>query len=295
MTGAALSRQCRRMANTLHAEIAAHVLASLRGRGAEPGEPVSDQAVARELGVSRTPVRAVFERLAADGVLERAHPRGWQVAALPNPGEPPSAAAEPGLYARILNDRVRGALGAEVFESDLMARYGGARGAVKRALERLAADGLVERRRGHGWRFVEAIASAEALMESYGFRELLECGALLRPEWRDDPAERAALTERHRAVMACPPGALDPSEWFETNRRFHDYIATGAGNRFVARALAQQNQLRRLWEYAEFSGLTAERIRQSCAEHLAILEAIGEDDREWAAAILRRHLRQAAR
>lgn len=283
------------MSNPLHAEIAAHVLASLRGRGAAPGDPVSDQAVARELGVSRTPVRAAFERLAGEGVLERGKPRGWRVAGLPE--RVPDAPAPPDaqLYALILRDRIGGTLGAEVFESDLMARYGDARGAVKRALERLAADGLVERRRGHGWRFVEAIASDDALSESYVFRELLECGALTRPEWRDDAEERAALTARHREVMATDPGALDPADWFETNRRFHEYIASGAGNRFIARALAQQNQLRRLWEYAEFTGLTGGRIRQSCAEHLAILDAIGEGDREWAAALLARHLRQAAR
>lgn len=282
------------MSNPLHAEIAAHVLTSLKAQGAQPGDIVSDAAVARELGVSRTPVRAAFERLAADGVLAQRRPRGWQVAGLPEtPPEPP--APERQLYGRLLRDRAAGALEAEVFESDLITRYGASRGEVKRALERLAAEGLVARRRGHGWRFVEAIASDEALKESYVFREMLECGALLRPEWRDDAAERAALTDRHRAIMALEPEMLDPNQWFETNRRFHEYIAAGADNRFVARALAQQNQLRRLWEYAEFTGLTGARIRQSCAEHLAILEAIGEGDRNWAAALLARHLRQAAR
>jgi DNA-binding GntR family transcriptional regulator len=282
------------MSNPLHAEIAAHVLSSLKAQGARPGDMVSDAAVARELGVSRTPVRAAFEQLAAEGVLAQRRPRGWQVAGLPESAPPPPP-PDRQLYGRLLRDRAVGALDAEVFESDLMTRYAASRGAVKRALERLAAEGLVERRRGHGWRFVEAIASDDALMESYVFREMLECGALLRPEWRDDLAERAALTERHRAIMALEPEALDPAAWFETNRRFHDHIAAGSDNRFVARALAQQNQLRRLWEYAEFTDLTGARIRQSCAEHLAILEAIAEGDRAWAAALLARHLRQAAR
>jgi DNA-binding GntR family transcriptional regulator len=37
------------------------------------------------------------------------------------------------------------------------------------------------------------------------------------------------------------------------------------------------------------------RFRESIHEHLAIIQALEEDDREWAAAIMRRHLMQVMR
>ena len=222
------------MSSPLHHEIRAFVLNAIDRRELAAGDAVSDLRVARALGVSRTPVRAVLQSLSDEGVLRKAD-RGWAVATAMVPVE----RGEEALAWRILRDRIEGAVGAEIFESELMARHNASRAAVKRALERLSADGLVERRRGHGWRFAEALSSHDALMESYVFRDILECGALERAEWRDDPEERAALTARHEALLAQAPGALDPAEWFETNRRFHEYVAAGLGNGFVSRAFVE--------------------------------------------------------
>jgi DNA-binding GntR family transcriptional regulator len=46
-------------------------------------------------------------------------------------------------------------------------------------------------------------------------------------------------------------------------------------------------------ESAAFFELPAERIEQSCREHLAILDAVENADLEWAEALLRQHLKQA--
>lgn len=42
-----------------------------------------------------------------------------------------------------------------------------------------------------------------------------------------------------------------------------------------------------------FFELPAERIEQSCREHLAILDAVDNGDLDWAEALLRQHLKQA--
>jgi DNA-binding GntR family transcriptional regulator len=46
-------------------------------------------------------------------------------------------------------------------------------------------------------------------------------------------------------------------------------------------------------ESAVFFELPAERIEQSCREHLAILDAVDNGDLDWAEALLRQHLKQA--
>ena len=71
-------------------------------------------------------------------------------------------------------------------------------------------------------------------------------------------------------------------------------IAEFSGNRYFQQAIRHQNNLRRMREYAEFTGMASERIVQSCREHLAIIEALGSGDLAWAEALLRRHLTQAA-
>ena len=46
----------------------------------EPGERVTIDALARELGVSQTPIRDALNRLAADGLVVRVHLAGYRVA-----------------------------------------------------------------------------------------------------------------------------------------------------------------------------------------------------------------------
>lgn len=277
------------MAKPLHDEIRAHVLNLIRSEQLSTGDRISDQHIAETLDISRTPVRRVLTQMTEEGWTEKA-PRGWRVVA-----EPQEVDSGPDrLSAQLLMDYSRGAIGQELFESDLMQRFGSSRATIKRMMERLSADGLVTRRRGHGWRFADALAAPDAIRDSYVFRELLECGALERDDWTDDPVERADLEKRHLALLKVAPGELGPGLWFDTNSRLHDFIARGSRNGFVIRALEQQTKLRRLLEYAEFAGLSEDRIRASCHEHLAILEAIGRGANAEAAELLRQHLRRAA-
>jgi DNA-binding GntR family transcriptional regulator len=57
--------------------------------------------------------------------------------------------------------------------------------------------------------------------------------------------------------------------------------------------MRQQNSLRQLSEYAHFPRLGPGRIRQSCREHLGILDALESGDIAFAEALLLRHLHLA--
>ena len=55
-------------------------LRKLIGEGRyQPGERLGEEAVAEQLGVSRTPVRLAFRTLEQEGLLQQAGKRGFQV------------------------------------------------------------------------------------------------------------------------------------------------------------------------------------------------------------------------
>ncbi|WP_336057180.1 FCD domain-containing protein [Nitratireductor sp. CH_MIT9313-5] len=70
-------------------------------------------------------------------------------------------------------------------------------------------------------------------------------------------------------------------------------LADCSNNLFIKRAVEHQNHLRRLNELALFSSLTFERMRESCDEHLQILDAVENADNQRAAGLMRSHLSRA--
>lgn len=59
--------------------------------------------------------------------------------------------------------------------------------------------------------------------------------------------------------------------------------------------MQQQNKLRRMWEAAIYQDLSIERIRTSCNDHIAILDAVENGNLEWAESLMREHLKKAGR
>lgn len=279
----------------LQAEIVGRLIAMLDHERPAIGSRLPEQRVARQLGVSRSPVRTAMKFLEAQGYLLSEHGRGFIVARLPENGAQPVDLPESRAdlaHDRLLRDRASGHLGSEVTEAELAERYGVSRAVLARVLARLTGEGLIERQRGHGWRFVEALESDAAYEESYEFRITVECAALRARGFVADPEILAGLRRRHEAILAAPCD-VTPAQWFDTNSAFHEGLASLSGNRFYLQAIRRQNHLRRMLEYAEFSALSKARLEQSCREHLAILDAIAGGDRAWAEALLRRHLSQA--
>lgn len=72
----------RRRRGALHRVTAERLRAMIFAGELEPGMRVTEIALARKLGVSRTPLREAFRELAADGLLEPMPRRGARIASL---------------------------------------------------------------------------------------------------------------------------------------------------------------------------------------------------------------------
>ncbi|TWT10865.1 GntR family transcriptional regulator [Reyranella sp. CPCC 100927] len=291
--GVAKARQPGGQATPLQSELARQILARIEKDGLATGAPVRELALAQAFGVSRTPVRAALGVLEGLGYVRRTPGRGFVLAkklngALRASARLPRSPFEE-LYNALMADRARARIPADVSEAELMPRYGVSRGALRRVLMKLADEGLVRRQRGHGWRFVEALDSREAVAESYRFRMIVECAALREPGFAPDMVELHRQREAHLERLR-EGRDVDPRRWFETNRLFHETLTAWSSNRYLVEAVRRQNALRQLGEYSTFPRLSPERIAQSTREHVAILDALIAGDREWAATLLHRHL-----
>lgn len=281
----------------LQLELAAQIAGLIRSERLPADAPLREEGLAARLGVSRTPVRAALQLLRRTGHVYYKENAGVFVA----PGAdqaadfrvPKAAATAEALYRRILADRGRGALPDTVSEAELLARYKSARALLAKVLLRLNREGLVERRKGRGWQFQPTLDTPQAIFESYRFRMMIETAGLLEPGFRVDPGELARLREAHADFAALEHSQRSAADFFATNLRFHETLAGFSGNRFVLQAVQQMNRLRKLQEFASFSE-ESHGLADSCAEHIAILDAVAHGDRDWAAALMRRHLAGAA-
>jgi DNA-binding GntR family transcriptional regulator len=197
------------------------------------------------------------------------------------------------LAERMAADRFAGSLPDQVSEADLMRRYGVARSALARVLNRMAQDSVLERRDGHGWRFLPTLDSTQLHDESYRFRLLIEPAGVLEPTFCLDTARAQRLREEHLALVAGGLKQVSSVEFLDLNADFHEFIAACSGNRFFHQAIINQNRLRRFFSYHWTYG--AERMRDSSNEHVAILDRLLGGDRDQAATLLRLHLLGASR
>lgn len=283
-------------ASPLQIDLARRILDRIRDSGWAVGTRISVPDLARTFGVSRSPVSAALELLVAEGILAPLETRGLQVARdvsdLDTEEILPSSPLED-LYRRMMRDRALGELPQDVSEAELMPRYAMSRGVIRKLLLRFAAEGLVQRLPGHGWRFADSLVGEDAFRESYEFRIAVECAALRSAGFRADPQLLAPVRRAHERVLSAGT-RIGGDEWFRINAAFHEGLAACSGNRFLSEAVRQQNNLRRMQESAGFEELPIERVEQSCREHLTILDAVETGEIEWAEALLRQHLRQAS-
>jgi DNA-binding GntR family transcriptional regulator len=278
----------------LQREAAARIRDLLVSRDAQPGTHLPELELSGELRISRTPVKAALQLLAEQGLLEFRAGRGFFVRRRLSetdrkaPGDDDEVEA---LSVAIARDRLAGILDDEVSEADLMRRYGVTRALLTRVLRQLAEAGAVERNRGHGWSFLPALSrSGSGVTDSYRFRMVIEPSAILEPGFCPDPEWLRSMRARHERLLA-PGGRFSPVAFFEMNAEFHEGLARASGNAFLAMAVVQQNKLRRFQNYDWTYG--RERMELSVREHLAILDALEHGSREWAAALLKRHLETA--
>jgi DNA-binding GntR family transcriptional regulator len=281
----------------LQARLAGRILIHAREQGFGPGAWLSENALAHAFGVSRTPVRGALAVLSKRGLLNAVPRRGYLLKRAVRDQDletyADTADEDDQLVERMAADRFAGGLPDQVSESDLMRRYGVPRGALLRVLSRMAQDSVIERRNGHGWRFLPALESTQLHNESYRFRLLLEPASMLEPTFRLDKARAQSLRQAHIVLLSGGQKQLSSSRFFELNAAFHEFVAACSGNRFLHQAVIHQNRLRRFFSYIWI--YEPSRMRISCSEHVAILDRLIAGDREHAATLLWRHLHGSSR
>ncbi|TCR62507.1 GntR family transcriptional regulator [Bosea sp. BK604] len=278
-----------RQPTRLQEELAGRIMDLARADGAVPGDRLNEKILAERLSVSRSPVRAALDLLAARGLVIRRPQRGVELlAALP--GEAAASGERAGdddLLVRIAADRDYGNLGDDVSETELMQRYGVVRAVVRRALDLLADMQMVERKPGYGWRFLTSW-SAELRRDSYRFRLVIEPAAILEPGFALRPGFAEEMRRLHDDSLSLPWSETSSVAFFEMNAAFHEGIAEASGNRFLLEAMRRQNRLRRFSIYNWKHGF--DRVRANYAEHMEILAKLEAGDVEFAALLMRRHL-----
>ncbi|MBN8942746.1 MAG: GntR family transcriptional regulator [Rhizobiales bacterium] len=287
----------------------AREIADLAARaGWRQGRHVTETELAKQLGISRTPVRAAMKILVAERAVEARPNQGFfllkdgaGLKAL-HLEAPPSA--EDLLYGLILRERIANVIPAEVTQAMLAGRYDATRPLLENVLGRLEDDGLLVRGAGRAWRFAETMNDVDSVRASYDFRLLVEPAALMLGPFKARPDMLLSLRERHVELLAeigdpaVPASIIRQRLMMRTgavalDADFHGGLASFSGNPFVVAAVRQQIELRRLMELGIYE--EASRVMAWCNEHIAVIDALLADDRPAASAALRQHLQRASR
>ncbi|AVO44383.1 FCD domain-containing protein [Phreatobacter cathodiphilus] len=287
----------------------ARQIADLAARcGWSEGRHVTELELARQLGLSRTPVRAAMKVLIELRLVEARPNQGFFLlrdgAAFGSLHLEAPAAPEDLLYGQILKDRISNALPSEVSRGVLSARYAVSRPILDHVVGRLVDDGLLMRGAGRSWRFVETMNDIDSVRASYDFRLMLEPASLLLDTFRPDSGVLNTLRERHVALLTDIGDATVPEDIRRQRlmRRsiavaldadFHGGLAGFTGNPFLVAAVRQQIDLRRLLELGTYE--EAERVMAWSNEHIVVIDALLAGDPGAAAAALRHHLARAER
>ena len=275
------------------AALASEIAEWLRRRDLNPGDHVPEAPLTSAFKVSRTPIRAALAILAEAGILARRANRGYFLTRNLDSTQITLRPEEERLREKVLKDRLDRRLETGLTAARLMRRYGIQRAQAQRLLERLARDGLVSLAHGARWHFHPSLDSPRSLDHAYRFRLIVEPASLLEPDFNLDNADVARM--RRLLSAQCAPSKetelADPSwvaSMIDLDIAFHDLLASASGNRFLEEAIRQQGRLRRLALSA--SRVPAKRLRDSMAEHLAILDAAAAGRLKLAAGLMRQHL-----
>ncbi|MFA7279727.1 MAG: GntR family transcriptional regulator [Sterolibacterium sp.] len=170
-------------------------------------------------------------------------------------------------------------------EQTLAQEYGISRTPLREALKVLAAEGLVMLKPRRGCYVTEL--SEEDLDEIFPVIALLEgrCAALATQH--ADEGDQLRLTAIHERLEESARKG-DADRFFEANHDFHAALQELAGNRWLSQLI---DETRKLLKLRRRDSLRLEgRLKQSLAEHRAILKAIRQHDGNQAGQLMHEHL-----
>lgn len=284
-------------ANHLPADIARQIIAHLRDCNAKPGYRLTERKLAKQFDVSRSPVRIALNMLSDEGIIESRENGGRYLAVdqeeLEKHARYSSANPVDELYEKISTDRIVDDFPENFREADLIRRYNVSRGLLLKVLNQMAAEGLVERRKGHGWRCLPIISSPDSNYYSYQFRQTMEPALLLSDRFRIDEERLERCYQQHKEMCAGEIFDMPPGEVFEVNANFHQMLADFSGNPFYQEAIRKQNQLRLSLE--KRAAKHSDRMLESCREHMDIMDAVKSGNQKIASELMSYHLTKASR
>lgn len=199
--------------------------------------------------------------------------------------------AAPALYEQVA-ERLRSRIyahdlapGSWVDEQAIAAEYGISRTPLREALKVLASEGLVTLKPRRGC-YVTAL-SEQDLDEIFPVMALLEGHCALEATAKAG-AEDIGRLEAIHAELERHAAAGDADRFFEANQRFHDALQELAGNRWLRQLI---DETRKFIKLTRRDSLNREgRLRQSLAEHRAILAAIARRRPDEAARLMHDHI-----
>jgi DNA-binding GntR family transcriptional regulator len=176
--------------------------------------------------------------------------------------------------------------GERLYEDQIASELDVSRNPVREALQALAGEGFVELEPRRGARV--AVLPPERAGELFEVREALEglVAALAAGRRRDADIEQLrVVTAKGQAASEAGDLASLPA----LNTRFHELLASAAGNKMLSDTI---ERLRHLIEWIYFQRIS-ERAPQSWSEHVDIVEAVAGGNAAAAEAAARRHIARA--
>jgi DNA-binding GntR family transcriptional regulator len=202
------------------------------------------------------------------------------------------------LYDQLRTDLLDGSLnpGSKLAIEALGERYASSQTPLREALNRLVADGLVQRREQRG--FVVTDISAVDLAEITKTRCWLEEIALRESIAAHGTAWEEALVLAHHRLAKTPRSLdaqrfVDNPDWEPLHRAFHRALISGCGSRWLlgfCEQLADQHH-----RYRRLSAPRAFTTRGVTGEHQLLLEAALGGQADTAVALLKAHFERTAR
>jgi DNA-binding GntR family transcriptional regulator len=260
--------------------------------GTAEGASLAAKPLAEVLDVSRFPIQQALAWLVEQGVAGQPTGRGYVLTAdrkaLLQLVERHAAPAVVSPYIQLAHDRISGLLPREITELGMAKLYGLTRMQIAPILSRMAQEGWIKRRNGHGWQFTELIDSPQSHADAYTFRMAIEPAAIMAPGFVVDPAAIARLRSEQSALRDGKLGKLTGEDLFELGARFHETIIGFSNNSYFVSSLVRINQLRRLLEYRAMAQPGF--YLQQNHEHIELLDMLEKGQRRAVATYLRRHL-----
>lgn len=182
-------------------------------------------------------------------------------------------------------------------ERALAARYGAARNTVRRAMSRLAGEGLIERHVGRGTFVAEVVVPVTASLPEPDFSlgDLLEARLMFEPMLAELVTERAAATTL--AALSTHLEALSTAatwvEFKEAKYALHLAIVRASGNAFLAWTFERIIATRRKagWERPSGHHVPIGAVREAAVrDNAAIVDALCRRDTATARDLIRAYL-----